>query len=161
MTRDKRSRAGTLAARTCRLARGGVAAVEFGLFAPILILTILATIEFGRYIGARIELEQALRAGAQYALKDHVDTAAIEAAVQNATALSGIVVTVNPLACECPGGTSTPCRGEANYSACAGGILPAGYVVIAGATTYEPLFADLSWFPLDPDISETLTMRVM
>lgn len=148
-------------ARRILRACDGAAAVEFALFSPLLVLLVLATIEFAMYIGARIEVEQALRAGAQYALLDHADAAAIRAAVQNATDLAGITVSVGSLSCECPDGSSTPCRGEANYSACAGGIAPAGFIAIAGAATYDPLFADLSWFPFNPDISETLTMRVM
>ena len=53
--------------------RSGVAAVEFAIIVPVLLALTMGVIDFGMYIGTRIELEQALRAGGQYALKDPTD----------------------------------------------------------------------------------------
>lgn len=138
-----------------------VAAVEFALILPILVLMTLAAIDFSFYIGTRIELEQAVRAGGQYALEDPTDTATITSSVQGATDLASVSVSVGSLACVCPGGATTPCRGDANYTRCTGNIVPAAFLTISGTTTHDPLFFSyLPWFSANMTVQQNLTMRV-
>ena len=147
--------------RAAMAERSGVAAVEFALILPILVFVLLATVDFSLYIVTRLELEQALRAGGQYALDDFTDTTTITSAVLGATNLTGITVTVGSLFCECPGGTSAVCRGQSNYTNCTGGISPAAFLNISGTVTHNPLFFDyLSWFTSDMTVQQDVTLRV-
>jgi len=148
------------AARATLADHSGAAAVEFAIMAPVLLLLLLGVIDYAGYISARMELEQALRAGGQYALKDYTDSTTIEAAVSGATDITVTDITVGGLACECPDGTSTYCRGDANYTTCAGGEAPGGFVTITGSTTYAPIFAGLPGLSASMDIDQALTMRV-
>ncbi len=143
--------------------RRGVAAVEFAFIAPVLLLLTAGVIDFPLYIGTRIELEQALRAGAQYALKDFTDTATITAAVTGATDLSPVSVTYNPATdsyCECPDGTANACPGSTTYTACAGGQRPGLYVTLSGATTFDPMFPDLLGLSSNMNVVQQLTLRI-
>ncbi len=62
----------------------GVAALEMAAVAPVLLLLMVAGIDFGRAISQRIELNHAVRAGAQYAVTAANAQSQIEAAVKNA-----------------------------------------------------------------------------
>jgi hypothetical protein len=142
---------------------GGAAAVEFAIIAPVLLLMIAGLIDFSFYIATRIELEQALRAGGQYALKDYKDTVTIEAAVKNATDLAPLTVTYDPttdLFCECPDGSSNSCPGDDSFAFCTGDILPAKFITISGSTTFDPMFADLPTLAENMTVSQQLTLRV-
>ena len=168
MTHTIRFIAGRLAARLLRLAtacvnRSGAAATEFALFSPIALLMIAGLVDYSKYIATRIELEQALRAGGQYALKDFLDAATVRAAVSAATDLTPLTVTYNPATdsfCECPDGTANLCPGNANYVPCAGGERPGLFVNIRGVTTFDPLFADLPGLSDNMTVSQELTLRV-
>jgi hypothetical protein len=142
---------------------GGGPAVEFAIIAPVLLLMIAGMIDYSFYIGTRIELEQALRAGAQYALKDFTDTATITSAVVNATDLTPLSVSYDPTTdsfCECPDGTPNICPGNSSYTGCAGGERPGLFITISGSTTFDPMFADLPGLAANMTVSQQLTMRV-
>jgi Flp pilus assembly protein TadG len=142
---------------------GGAAAVEFAIIAPVLLLMIAGMIDYSFYIGTRIELEQALRAGAQYALKDYKDSVTIVAAVKNATDLAPVTVNYNPATdsfCECPDGTANLCPGNSSYTPCAGGERPGLFITISGSTTFDPMFADLPTLAANMTVSQQLTLRV-
>ena len=143
--------------------RRGVAAVEFAVIAPVLMLLTAGVIDFSLYIGTRIELEQALRAGAQYALKDYTDATTIIAAVTGATDLSPVTVTYDPATnsyCECPDGTANACPGNNAYTACASGDRPGLFVTITGSTTFDPMFTDLPGLSSNMTVTQDLTLRV-
>ncbi|MCB4824757.1 TadE family protein [Roseicella aerolata] len=92
--------------------RHGVAALEFAIAAPVLILLLMAVIDFGRAIDQSIRLETAARAGAQYGLVYPDDTAGISARI--GAALSGWSDwnAQIGLTCECasPGACTTGCE---------------------------------------------------
>jgi hypothetical protein len=145
------------------ISRSGAAAAEFALFTPIILVMTAGLIDYSKYIATRIELEQALRAGGQYALKDFLDAPTIRAAVAAATDLSPLTVTYSPATdsfCECPDGTASLCPGSPSYMACAGGERPGLFVTIAGATTFDPIFADLPGLSPNMTVSQELTLRV-
>jgi len=157
-----RKRLARLVGRTTR-DRRGVAAVEFALFAPVLLVLTAGVIDFSLYVGTRIELEQALRAGAQYALKDFKDSTTISAAVTPATDLSSVSVSYDPATdsyCECPDGTTNACPGNASYSACSTGERPGLFVTLSGSTTFDPMFADLPGLSSNMSVTQQVTMRV-
>lgn len=88
----------------------GNTAVEFALVAPMLVFMTLALWEFGNAVNERTQLETAARAGAQAAMSDSTDTAAIEQAVYDATGLTSTDLTITTTtACECSDGTSVDC----------------------------------------------------
>ncbi len=102
--------------------RRATAALEFGIIAPLLLLLLSATVDIGGAMHQTIRLENAARAGMQFAISFPDDTAGIRAAA--AAALGGAIadmnVVVGPILCACPGGsvapvscTGTPCAGAA------------------------------------------------
>lgn len=169
MTLDRKQRASrrVSAMRPRRRKTGGfnegAAAVEFGLIAPLLLVMIAGLIDFATYISTKIELEQALRAGAQYALYDFTDASTIIAAVTDATDLSPLTVTYNPATdtyCECPDGSAHTCPGGPNYTACAGGGRPGLFITITNSTPFDPMFADLAGLADNMTLVQTLSLRV-
>lgn len=54
--------------------RGGAAAIEFGLAAPLFILLSVGLLEFGNYLHQADTLEKSLRAGGMYAARSSLDT---------------------------------------------------------------------------------------
>jgi Flp pilus assembly protein TadG len=91
--------------------RRGVAAQEFAIAAPALILLLMAVIDFGRAIDQSIRLETAARAGAQYGLVYPDDTAGINARIGAALAGWSDWTAQVGLTCECasPGACTTGC----------------------------------------------------
>ena len=89
--------------------RRGIAAVEFGLLVPVLLVLMLGIVNYGLVMFNKMELVSAARSGAQLALADYTDTSAIKDAVVNATSLSldASDVTTTQF-CECSG-TSITC----------------------------------------------------
>lgn len=55
-----------------RRSRGGVAAVEFALVLPLLLLILVAIVEIGRVMSQASAVEKGLRAGAQFAARSSV-----------------------------------------------------------------------------------------
>lgn len=62
----------------------GIAAAEMAAVAPVLLLIMMACVDFGRAISESIELTHAVRAGAQYAVTAANAQSQIAAAVKNA-----------------------------------------------------------------------------
>lgn len=104
----------------------GVAAVEFALVAPILLLLLLGLADFGLAMRERMALASAARAGAERAWADSGDNAAITQAVQAAGTLDAAAITVAVTEfCECAG-TASACG-----VTCADGSTPATYVGVS------------------------------
>lgn len=148
-----------------RRARGGMAAVEFGLFAPVILLMMLGLIDFSMYIATRIELEQAVRAGAQYALRNPAGVTNITNSVIAATSdltLAVTDVTVGAPVCEClDSGASNLCPDDLSYTPCPGdGSQPAEYVSVSASTIYDPMFLDLPTLTSNMTVTQDLTLRV-
>jgi hypothetical protein len=100
-----------------RLGRRGIAAAEFAVAAPVLLLAILAAHDVANQMQTSIRLERAARAGAQQAAADASDLAAIRARVIAAwPELTEAEVPLPVLACECAGAVvacNLPCPGGA------------------------------------------------
>ena len=79
----------------------GASAVEFAVFAPMLCIGLLAMVDAGRAVAARMELDRNVRAGAQAAMSLNNDAAAIRAIVLAAAgAPSGLTAAVTK-SCQC------------------------------------------------------------
>ena len=139
--------------------RCGLATVESALFIPMFIFATLAVFDLGRAGAARIDIDQALRAGAQVSMINITD----ETEVMNATLAalgemsSGSLLgdglcaphttcVIANYQCECDVGVATACA-----SICAGtGEPPSAYLTISAARRHEGLlFPD---FDVNSDI---------
>lgn len=144
------SRTGTgaasrFAARLRRLLRcsRGVAAVEFGLAAPVLLAMLIPVADLGIAFSQQQQLRQGVQAGAQYAANypwNQNAPAAIAGAVTAATPLSGISVSPTPYRlCGCPGGSGSGITTASCGSVCANGETAGYYVVVSAQLPYTPV----------------------
>lgn len=112
--------------------RAGGVAVEGALLAPIIITMVAGVADYGFSVQDKMRLVGAVRAGAQYALIDSNDLAAVRQTVVDALdvvdssgAYDDVAVTVSP-SCECPGAGAADC-GET----CAEGTMIRRVTVVA------------------------------
>ncbi len=116
----------------------GVAAIEFAIIAPILVLLMLCTVDVGMGFYRKMQVQNAARAGAQYALTHGFAVDAISSAVLSATGFSGISASPTPnqfCACASDTGLTT----VACDSPCLGGILSGTYVSSSALGTYNTI----------------------
>ncbi len=103
--------------------RRGVAALEFAVVAPVLVLMILSTFDIASAMWRTTRLELAARAGAQYAFAKPQDSAGIaSAALSQLAGWSGVSVASTVMACRCDSGGAVDCST---------GTCPVGTAVLA------------------------------
>jgi len=138
----------TLMARRWFADNKGVAAVEAAVIAPIFVLCGLMVFDLGLAGTKRLELDQALRAGAQVSMinitdEDEIRAATIAALGEPANGAYGedglcepnaTCINVN-FACECSGGTASQC----NQLCVPSGEIPSAYLTIVAARRHEGL----------------------
>jgi Flp pilus assembly protein TadG len=78
----------------------GAAMVEFTLFAPLLVVMSIYSMDFGIYFFHNIEVQNAAQAGAQWAIANHKSNSLIPNAGQNATNFTTVTVSSNQV-CGC------------------------------------------------------------
>ena len=98
----------------CALARlrdrRGIAALEFALVAPLLLLMILTTYDVATAMWRTTRLELAARTGAQYAFAKPQDSAGIRSAAMSQLAgWSDVAVASTTMACRCDDGAAVSC----------------------------------------------------
>jgi len=111
----------------------GAAIVEFTLFAPLLVIASIYTMDFGFLFYNQMEMQNAAQAGAQWAIASGLyNTSDIQVAAQNATNIpaSQMQVTTNEF-CGCPSSTGVALYNSTNPS----GICPGGATCVIGANT--------------------------
>jgi pilus assembly protein CpaE len=137
----------------------GVAAMEFGLVAPILFFGLLSAIDIGLAVNERMEVNHVLRAGAEAAINksDEDDVLAIMAATasQNMTpSIDGqggagdLNLTVDQF-CACPDATEVA---VACSTICTGDVPTYVYYQLGGSKDYNSMFL--------PNISFAPSIRV-
>lgn len=125
----------------------GVSAVEFALFAPVLFIGLLSAVDIGFALYERMNIDHALRAGAQTAMTDPGEDkvlAVIETtATKNFTLSSTTTSSENePLSvsvsrfCACP---ESPDTAVACLTICAGSAPTSIYYQLTGTKAYESL----------------------
>ncbi|HVC62348.1 MAG TPA: TadE family protein [Acetobacteraceae bacterium] len=158
--------------RWCGCAGRGVAAIEFAITLPILLLFLGGVTDFGIVYYRQISLSSAVAAGAEYAmLADQrgqtLTQATMQTVMQNAAAqtLPGGTVTAtatNPAVCYCMTGSSpsSVLTAVTCGSYCASGAAAAKYVQLSLAYNYDailPIYSQLAatttltastWVPL-------------
>jgi Flp pilus assembly protein TadG len=125
---------------------GGVAAIEFALFAPILMVLFLCTVDLGLGFYRKMQVQNASQAGAQYAVLNGYKSSGITAAVTNATKFTDIAATPAPSqSCGCP--STTGIVAATCGSLCTSGSQAGTYVVVSAQATYTTLFP----YPIIPN----------
>lgn len=140
----------------------GTAAVEFALGAPVVIFSFVMMSDIGFAINQKMVLDQALRAGASYAMQGESDPAVLKKLViSSATGQYSATPTADALAarpnvdvtkkCECPDGStpatcSTLCLPEE--------LPPSIYFVFAASKTYNAMMLP------DIPLNSTITVQV-
>lgn len=124
----------------------GVAAVEFGLVAPLLFFSLLSMADVGFAVRDRIQLDHFMRAGAQAAMRDAGEALVLATlrrtgcesneVYPNCSGLQGIEFTPPPdRFCVCPitGEEDTNCTATC-------GVRPLKFYRISAAKTYDGIF---------------------
>lgn len=114
----------------------GVSAVEFALFAPILVGSFIAMVDLGLATGERMAIDRGIRAGASAAMAEITDTAVIRGVVEEAASGVDTVNVIVAEQCEC-GGIDTLCS-----NVCTGGAVPDLFIEISASKVYEGLLLD-------------------
>jgi Flp pilus assembly protein TadG len=118
----------------------GTAAIEFGMVGTMLALLALGLMDFGMGYWESIQVGNAARSGAQYAIFNGWNQSGITTAVTGATSLGSISATPAPAqSCGCPsagsGITTATCG-----SNCTGGGTAGTYVTVNAQASYTPIF---------------------
>ncbi|MGI3777001.1 MAG: TadE/TadG family type IV pilus assembly protein [Janthinobacterium lividum] len=141
-------------------ARDGVAAVEFALIVPLLILLLGGAVSLGDALRVRIAVGNAARAGAAWAQLNGFDANGIAAAAQAATALTGVAVTATVSAASCTSPASlllAPADGAALCPAT--GAPPGTYAGVAASVSYTYVIP-LPGLPTTTTIAASAVARV-
>ena len=129
--------------RLCQILRGlgrdarGIAALEMAVVAPVLLVLLAVSIDFGRFFSQSLELTNAVKAGAQYAFTDSGSEARIDGVIRDAlpdhlqaatrqvTCYCGAPTNVVACSYACPDGSARTMtlRAEVNFTS-AGITLP-------------------------------------
>ena len=141
--------------RRCRAAlrrlsgADGNVAVEFGLFLPVVMLTLLAAVELGRYGTEMNRVTNAARAGMQYAIQGQGYAKAtdwiIDAVREDAGDTTNHLTVSSQWFCRCSDGTTPDCNDD-----CPDGSYAPMYVEISVSETFDALFPLLA---REPDVS--------
>ena len=121
----------------------GTALIEFTIFAPLLVVMSIYTMDFGLIFFNKMEVQNAAQAGADWAVANRIyNSSAISAAVTNATDDTAISVSSGYplLQCGCPSSTGV------TFTAYSGGTCPACggsvgglYVTVQAEASYSSL----------------------
>lgn len=137
----------------------GVAAIEFAIVVPFLILGFIGVADLGIGIYRDMEVRDAAQAGAQYAVLHGFNTATISAAVTSATPYSSISAEPGPIQfCGCA--TETGITTVTCGSLCSSGQTAATYVRVWASATYYPNLLYSSIFPSRFPMTAQSTVRI-
>lgn len=141
----------------------GTAAVEFALVAPVLILLLVGTLDFGFAYWEKTDLDDAAWAGAVYAT-EHESLAGVSGAMTSASGLSWVTATVGQPFYGCPNSASqsgvTGITVETSKSAtCGSGGSSRTYLTVT-ATTHYSLILPYPGFTDPMTLTSTATARI-
>jgi len=141
--------------------RRGVAALEFAVIGPLLLLIFGGLTDMGLATRCKSQLAQAVASGAQYAFKvgPTVTAASVQSMVQASTTLSGVVATVSGPKLGCVSGSPATLGGGTAGTACSDGTQPGTYVVIAATYTYNEIMPLVSTF-MSTALQQSVTVRL-
>ena len=148
----------TISIRPALDARRGVAAVEFALLAPALMLLFGGAVSFGDALRIKVEVGNAARAGADYVALHGNDLVNIQTAAQSATNLKLNVTVVSvPSVAECLALDGSAPTLDPSLAPCSSvtstGAPPGQYVTVTATVLYHyiisvPGITNMATFPL-------------
>jgi Flp pilus assembly protein TadG len=120
--------------------RRAVAALEFALVAPLLLLLLGGVVDYALAFVSKGILSASVSQGAQYAaLAGTSATAAnVKSVVQKTLSLPSANVTVSGPACYCVMGTPAVATSKTCGQSCSDSSIPGTYLTIAASYTYTP-----------------------
>lgn len=114
----------------------GNAALEAALIAPVLVLLAVGIADYGLSIQSRMQIQRAAQAGADYAMRNGFDAAAIASTVAGAALGPGISALPAPVeSCGCATGASI--TAVSCSTVCADGTSAGVYVTVSAQGTYS------------------------
>ena len=118
----------------------GVAAVEFAMIVPILLLILVGTVDYGMFINSKMKLQDLSRSAAQYVVQGGSDDDVMENIIQTSdfytesqAAGQTITVTTEQI-CECANGNNIECD-----STCGSNDYLRNYYIATLESTYAPI----------------------
>jgi Flp pilus assembly protein TadG len=124
----------------------GIAAIEFAIVAPTLVLLFICTADLSLGIYRKMQVQNAAQSGTAYAMLYGFTQTSISSAVTNATGYSSVAATPQPAEfCGCPS-ASTGVTSIACTSTCPSGATPGTYVTVSAQATYRPILS----YPMVP-----------
>jgi Flp pilus assembly protein TadG len=152
-------------ARICHVLhhdRRGVSALEFALFAPMLMMIFGGVTDLGLSIACQSQLDQAVANGAQYAFKvgATVTASQVQSMVQAASGLSGVSATVSAPILRCVIGSPAALTTGTTGVACSDGTQPGTYLTISASYTYTQILPLLSNF-VNTKLQQSATVRLL
>jgi Flp pilus assembly protein TadG len=139
----------------------GVAAVEFGLLAPLLLILLTGIVEIGMAGYQAMQVQAAVEAGVLYAAKNGAsDLAGVTQAVLNATGTAGVTASPAPLAfCGCPTTSGVVSQNSDCTTPCSDGKAPSQYVKVSAAVPHQTIMPFLT-LPIPASMTAQSTVRV-
>ena len=123
------------------VAEDGVSAIEFAFVAGILSMLLLGVCDFGLGFWEQMQVTNAARAGAEFAIKNGYDSTNVQTAVTNATNLSGVQANPPPsTSCGCPDATIGVSNATCGVG-CPDGSTACTYLTVNARVSYSTLFA--------------------
>ena len=139
--------------------RTGLAAIEFAIVIPLLMLMFVGLVDLGMGVYRSMEVKDAAQAGAQYAVVNGFNASAIQTAVTSATRYASIAASPAPTQfCGCAsttGVTNATCG-----ATCPNGFTAGTYVAVSATATYYPSLIYSSLFPKSFALTATSTVRI-
>lgn len=113
--------------------RRAIAAVEFALIVPLILILIAGGADLGFVVWARSALSSAIAQGAYYAVLTGASVSSnnIVAMVEKSAGMSGVTATVAGPASYCTSGTPVGLTPAPNSGNCPDGTVPGSYVTIS------------------------------
>lgn len=123
-------------------AKSGIAALEFALYTPWILLLLFTAVSYGAGLRMKMEVGNAARAGATYASSHATfDENAIKAVANNATTIAQVNPAVTKSPASCPDRASGTVAGVAGGTNCPlTGTPPGYYVTVTTNVDYTFIF---------------------
>jgi Flp pilus assembly protein TadG len=157
-----------------RGSESGTAAIEFGLFIPVLLILLTGTVELGFLMYEAMQVNNAVEAGMLYAGANgwdapsgsNIATAVVTAGVLP-TGLNTLTATPAPTQfCGCPTATGitnlgAPTSGSCgSFLACADGTTPGTYVQVNAALTHTVIIPTPTSWGIPATLTATAVIRI-
>jgi Flp pilus assembly protein TadG len=120
----------------------GIAAIEFALIVPMLIMILIGVVDYGMFINQKMKLQDLARTATQYVVQGGSDANVMADIIQTsdfykAAAAKGQVITVaTETLCECANAVAVSCTGTCTGS----GNYVRHFYSATLSGTYKPLF---------------------